>query len=231
MMFRVSKLLILSPALLLFLFCSRKDLSRGDVILLKRIEVLYHAQKFAEAEVRLKKFVKTHESNVEARVLLAKINLYTGRSRESAALLKEGLKKDANNPYMLLWLGKAYLTQKSTLEEAKKTFRKILKRNPESLAGHYYLGVCFESEKKYKAAILQYRKALQAERRVSRIHSRMAALFHRLRLHERRDKHIERVRLLNVSRADIMTATALLRTLKKSPRGKSPASNGVESGK
>lgn len=179
--------------------CADQQLSRSDVIFLREATALYRDRKFDDAEQKVSAVLKNRPQNIEAGVLLAKIKLYTRRSKEAERILRETLSRNEDNQYALMWLGRVLLLQPNRDEEAVTIFKRLLALNPENYMAHYYLGRCLERRNQYKPALLEYRRALAMEYQLARVHSHMADLFADLKLEDRSREHRRKLHFLGLN--------------------------------
>ena len=184
--------------------CAQNDgLTEEQLTQFNQAQALYRSKKFQEAEERLNSLREARPDSMEVAVLFARIKFFTREFAAAEAVLVEQLESDADNPYVLMWLGKTIAVDPERQEEAAEKFRLILERDPENYMAHYYLGRVLESQRKIKPALLEYQTALGMEYQISKVHLHMGRLFHGLRMNDRAQQHFGRVREIDVNPNDM----------------------------
>ncbi|MBE7438193.1 MAG: tetratricopeptide repeat protein [Spirochaetales bacterium] len=192
----------------------RAELSEEELAIFREAQEQLAELKFDSA---LDGLGRIKARTVETVGMRARIHFHTRQYREAERVLREGLDEWPENPYLMLWLGRIIFLEDGRNDEAIEIFRIIVQNDPGNFIGRYYLGRCFERDKKMDLALNQYYNALGVEYEVSRIHVHLADLFSDLQMQERSDLHARKVAALNVNAADIALMKALAERRKKDP--------------
>lgn len=188
--------------------CSKQP-GQQDLSEFEKAQALYQNRKLPEALEAADRFHQRFPEFGEAAVLSARIRFFMKDFSGAEIVLKDYLKHEPDHPYALMWLGRTVSAQEGRAAEASAVYRKVLAADPDNHFAHYYLGRSLEAEGKLKDAIAEYERSLAAEYQISKVHLHMARLFKELDMHDRADRHKNRVKALRVSQNDIEAVSSL----------------------
>ncbi len=129
-----------------------------EYVILEIAILLIKMNRQLEAVDWLDKVIKKNPSDTENRFLLAKLYTSMGDIEKAAEVYNEilAIKEDQQT---LLMLGSLY-AQNGDYEKAKELLERMVKLNPESYMGHYYLARIYREVRLFSRAIKFYEKAL-----------------------------------------------------------------------
>jgi len=136
----------------------RQDIPReGDDIY--RIEDDY---RLADEIVGLEKAFESNPKDITTVIRLGKLYTITSLSpKKRISFLKKAKELDPDSPEPYKYLGIVHLDAFYQFESAIKEMETYVKRRPEDVFGHNYLGYLYFSEKKYKPAIKELNHAIE----------------------------------------------------------------------
>ncbi|MDH5748947.1 MAG: tetratricopeptide repeat protein [Rhodospirillales bacterium] len=108
-------------------------------------------------------FTKLYElepDNINALIGLAQNLRYSGSSRQSIKILRNGIKKHGNNPKLIIELAKSQLSS-SMIVDADETLVQARELAPDNWEVHSVSGILFDRQGKYQMAQNSYQRALQ----------------------------------------------------------------------
>lgn len=120
--------------------------------------LLIKMDRHQEAAQWLEKIVADNPTDIENRLLLAKLYTSMGDFDKAATIYKEllAIKEDSQT---LLMLGSIYAQQRE-FDKARELLERMIKLNPDSYLGHYYLARIYREMGSYKEALVFYEKTL-----------------------------------------------------------------------
>ncbi len=158
----------------------------------------YSLFKMKSAEKAFKEAIVNDSSNLNARLMLAKIGYFKGEYKAALKYIEEILSQDKNNINGLYWKARIEIMQKPRAKErAKNSLKRVVEVDSHHLPARLLLALLYEAEGENRRALDHYMAVLNEEAYIINARLNLATLYSRMGSMKKAKAELQKAKMIS----------------------------------